>query len=42
MKKDKHIKKVCHLADIHIPKSITRHDEYRTVFGRLYKSLKNL
>ena len=34
------IKKIAHLADIHIPKSPTRHVEIRQVFDNLYKSLK--
>src|SRR5690606_405192 len=34
------IKRIAHLADIHIPKSPTRHEEYREVFNRLYDSLK--
>ena len=34
------IKKICHIADIHIPKSPTRHDEIRGVFDKLYKSLE--
>jgi DNA repair exonuclease SbcCD ATPase subunit len=34
------ITKIAHLADIHIPKSTTRHEEFRTVFDRTYKSLK--
>ena len=34
------IKRIAHLADIHIPKSITRHDEYREVFTKLFKRLK--
>lgn len=35
------IKKIAHLGDIHIPKSPTRHEEYREVFERLYESLTN-
>lgn len=35
------IKNITHLADIHIPKSPTRHDEIRNVFNNTYKSLKN-
>lgn len=31
--------KIAHIADIHIRKSVQRHDEYRTVFKNLYKSL---
>jgi DNA repair exonuclease SbcCD nuclease subunit len=34
------IKTICHLADIHLPKSITRHDEYRNVFNKTYSQLK--
>ena len=34
------INKIVHLADIHIPKSPTRHVEIRQVFSNLYKSLK--
>jgi hypothetical protein len=34
------IKKIAHLADIHIRKSPTRNEEYRYVFNNLYKSLK--
>lgn len=34
------IKKIAHLADIHIRKSLERHTEYRLVFNELYKSLK--
>lgn len=33
------IKRIVHLGDIHIPKSPTRHEEYREVFNRLYESL---
>jgi len=34
------ISKIAHLADIHIKKSPSRHEEYREVFGRTYKSLE--
>lgn len=34
------IKKICHLADIHLRKLPTRNDEYSKVFDNLYKSLK--
>lgn len=34
------IKKIAHLADIHIRKSTDRHEEYREVFNKLYKELK--
>jgi DNA repair exonuclease SbcCD ATPase subunit len=34
------INKVAHLADIHIRKSIARHQEYRTVFNNLITQLK--
>lgn len=34
------VNKIAHLADIHIPKQITRHDEYREVFENLYTSLE--
>ena len=34
------IKTICHTADIHIRKLPTRHQEYREVFDRLYKSIK--
>lgn len=34
------IKKIAHLADIHIKKSIDRHQEYKEVFDKLYKDLK--
>jgi hypothetical protein len=34
------IKRIAHLADIHVRKSPTRHEEYRKVFNNLYKSLK--
>lgn len=34
------IKKIAHLADIHIRRSTDRHVEYREVFGNLYNSLK--
>lgn len=34
------IKTICHLADIHIRKSPSRHEEYRNVFDKLYKSLR--
>lgn len=34
------IEKIAHLADIHIPKSPTRHEEIRGVFKDLYKKLK--
>jgi DNA repair exonuclease SbcCD ATPase subunit len=34
------VNKICHLADIHIRKSTTRHKEYRIVFENLYKKLK--
>ena len=34
------IKKIAHIADVHIPKSITRHDEYREVFKTLFRSLR--
>lgn len=35
------IKKIAHLSDIHIRKSTDRHIEYRDVFNKLYKDLKN-
>ena len=35
------IKTVAHIADIHI-RQIQRHKEYREVFGRLYKQLKEI
>jgi len=34
------IKKICHLADIHIRKSTIRNDEYQQVFANLLESLK--
>lgn len=34
------IKKIAHLADIHIRKAINRHGEYKVIFEKLYKSLK--
>jgi len=34
------IKKIAHMGDIHIKKSIDRHEEYREVFDKLYKDLK--
>lgn len=34
------IKKIAHLADIHIRKSISRHGEYRAVFKNLYDKLR--
>ncbi len=34
------IEKVAHLADIHIRKSTTRHQEYRAVFKNLIAQLK--
>ena len=34
------IKRICHLADIHIRKLPSRHQEIREVFQRLYESLK--
>lgn len=34
------IKKIAHLADIHLPKSPTRHGEIKGVFKTLYKSLR--
>jgi Holliday junction resolvase len=34
------IQKIAHLADIHIRKSIERHEEYREVFKNLYASLR--
>lgn len=34
------ISKIAHLADIHIRKSPSRHEEYKQVFKRLYSSLK--
>jgi len=34
------IKKVAHLADIHIKKSMDRHQEYKEVFSKLYKDLE--
>lgn len=34
------IKKIAHIADVHIRKSTERHQEYREVFNRLYKDLK--
>jgi len=34
------IKKIAHLADIHLHKSIKRHDEYKQVFNELIKSLR--
>ena len=33
------IRKIAHLADIHIRKSTDRHDEYRKVFDKLYDDL---
>lgn len=33
--------KIAHLADIHIHKSIKRHEEYKMVFNELIKSLRN-
>ena len=38
---DKKIKKIAHLADIHIRK-LHRFVEYRDVFSRLYKKLEEL
>ena len=38
---DKKIKKIAHLADIHIRK-LHRFVEYRDVFNRLYKKLEEL
>ena len=38
---DKKIKKIAHLADIHIRK-LHRFVEYRDVFDRLYKKLRKL
>ena len=38
---DKKIKKIAHLADIHIRK-LHRFVEYRDVFDRLYKNLRKL
>ena len=38
---DKKIKKIAHLADIHIRK-LHRFVEYRDVFDRLYKKLKEI
>ncbi|MFW5847325.1 MAG: metallophosphoesterase [bacterium] len=35
------INKIAHLSDIHLMKTPTRNDEYRTVFKRLYKSLRD-
>ena len=34
------IEKIAHLADIHIKKSMERHQEYREVFNKLYTDLK--
>ena len=34
------IRKIAHLADIHIYKVTTRHEEYKKVFENLYKSLE--
>jgi len=34
------INKIAHLADIHIRKSLDRHNEYREVFKKLYTDLK--
>jgi DNA repair exonuclease SbcCD ATPase subunit len=34
------IKKIAHLGDIHIKKSLDRHQEYREVFSKLYDDLK--
>ena len=34
------IEKIAQLSDIHIRKTISRHDEYQIVFNNLYKSLK--
>ena len=38
---DKKIKKIAHLADIHIRK-LHRFVEYRDVFNRLYKKLEDV
>lgn len=35
------IKKVAHISDIHIKKSMDRHQEYREVFEKLYENVKN-
>ena len=35
------IKKIAHLADIHIRRATDRHSEYELVFDRLYQMLKN-
>ncbi len=34
------IKKICHLADIHIRKNITRHEEYLNIFKKVVTNLK--
>lgn len=35
------INKIAHLADIHVPKRVTRHEEYYIVFDNLFKDLKS-
>jgi DNA repair exonuclease SbcCD nuclease subunit len=35
------IKKIAQIGDIHIRKSLERHQEYREVFNKLYKDLIN-
>lgn len=39
LNKDKKVQVVYHLADIHIRNDIGRHDEYRSVFDRLFKKI---
>lgn len=34
--------KIAHLADIHVYKNTSRHEEYREIFSKLYKKLKEL
>lgn len=37
---NKSIEKICHISDVHLRKSIRRHDEYSSVFQRTYESIK--
>ena len=34
------VEKIYHIADIHIPNNISRHEEYKEVFEEVYNKLK--
>ena len=35
------IKKIFHIADIHVPNASTRHEEFKTIFNKLYKIIED-